>query len=321
MFKFTLVTVLLLSIGFAAPQLAQTQLVQQKPSPQKKSVYGPVVTAYLTGLNEELNELNFQLQQKEISRPDFERTRQRLLIQRRLVQERARASRADRVPELQVLQLDEFGMVGLSQPPEPERLQVGNVFDESWRLIGIEATQPVFYVFEKVALTLAKAPEGRRERQAALPADPLSVIETIVVPDPQPLRPLPPAASRPRTVAQGNGEFIEAEPAPTVTKPDQIVGPRIVRFYLPEYTEKALEKLVNGELIVTALFRRDGKVRDVTVVKGLGSGLDERAVESVKRVSFEPARIGERSVDARAEIVFNFTPGKVNARLRNAKPE
>lgn len=311
MFRFTLVTALLISISFAAPQLAQ----------QKKSAYGPVITAYLTGLNEELNELNFQLQQKEIGRADFERTRQRLLILRRLVQERVRASRADRVPELQVLQLDEFGMVGLSQPPEPERLQVGNVFDESWRLIGIETTKPPFYVFEKIALTVAKAPDTVRERQTQRQFDPLAVIETIVVPDPEVPRPLPPVATRSRTVTQGSGEFIEAETPAVLSKPDQLVGPRIVRFYLPEYTEKALEKLVNGELIVAATFRRDGKVRDVTVVKGLGSGLDERAVESLKRVSFEPARQGERSIDARAEVVFTFTPGKVNARVRNVKPE
>ena len=311
MFRFTFVTALLISVLLASPLPAQ----------QKKSAYGPVVTAYLTSLNEELNELDFQLQQKEISRADHARTRQRLLIVRRLVQERVRASHTDRVPELQVLQLDEFGMVGLSQPPEPEKLQVGAVFDESWRLIGVEPTKPPFYVFEKVNFSAAKAPEKMVERQPQRQVDPREVIETIVVPDPQPHRPLPPISSRPRTVFSGNGELAEPETGGPLASPTQVVGPRMLQFYLPEYTEKALEKAVAGELIVSALFRRDGKVREVKVEKGLGFGLDERAAEAVKKVDFEPARVGERSVDARAEVVFLFNPGKVNARVRNVIPE
>jgi TonB family protein len=311
MFRFTIVTALLSSVLFVFPLRAQ----------QKKTAYGPVVTAYLTGLNEELNELSFQLRQKEISQPDYVRTRQRLLLMRRLVQERVRASRADRVPELQVLQLDEFGMVGLSQPPEPEKLQIGNVFDESWRLIGIEPTKPPFYVFEKVNFSAAKAPEKMLERQPQRPPDPRAVIETIIVPDPEPHRPLPPVSGRPRTVSSGNGEFIETETSGPLARPNQLVGPRMLQFYLPEYTEKALENAIAGELVVSAVFRRDGKVRDVKIEKGLGAGLDEHAVEAVKRLSFEPARQGERSVDARAEVVFLFQAGKVNARVRNVTAE
>jgi TonB family protein len=311
MFRLTFVTALLIATFLASPLLAQ----------QKKTAYGPVVTAYLTGLNEELNELNFQLKQKEIGRAEYNRTRQRLLILRRLVQARVNASRTDRVPELQVLQLDEFGMVGLSQPPEAERLQLGNVFDESWRLIGIEPTKPPFYVFEKVTFASTKAPEQMVERQSQRQFDPREVIETIVVHDPQPYRQLSPQTTRPRTIFQVSGELIEPENAGAVTPPNGLVGPRMLQFYLPEYTEKALEKAITGELVVSAAFRRDGKVREVKVEKGLGAGLNERAVEAVKRASFEPARQGERSIDARAEIVFTFTPGKVNARVRNVSPE
>lgn len=281
----------------------------------RKSPYGPVITAYLTGLNEELNELAFQLRQREISRADYERTRQRLLILRRLVQARARQSRADVVPELQVLQLDEFGMVGLSQPPEPERLQPGNVFDESWRLIGIEQngkdkTKPPFYIFEKVAIAPTKTRERMVERQAQHKFDPLEVIETLIVPDPEPPRP---PTLRPRTANPVNEDLPQPEPQAG----NAVAGPRILGFYLPEYTEKARDKAVEGDVIISAFFRRDGRVRDVVIVKSLGSGLDERAVEAVKRISFEPARVGERSVDARAEIVFNFKLSKVNARVRN----
>ncbi|MBI1761872.1 MAG: TonB family protein [Acidobacteria bacterium] len=279
----------------------------------QKPVYGPVISAYLTGLREELNELDFQLRQQEISRADYERTRQRLLILRRLVQERAKQSRADVLPELQVLQLEEFGMVGLSQPPEPERLKPGNVFDDSWRLLSIEPTKPPFYIFEKVPLTPVAAPEAMRERHVQRQFNPSEVIETIVVPDPPSFQPM---ASRPRNVTPPLDET--AEPAAALASPQQLVAPRMLHFFLPEFTERAREKALEGEVIVSATFRRDGQIKDTVVEKSLGFGLDERAVEALKRASFEPARMGERSLDARAEVVFSFKLSKVSARLRNA---
>lgn len=163
-----------------------------------KNYYGPVVSAYLTSLREELNELDFQLRQREIPREEYALSKARLLLLRRVVQERAQKTHVDFVPELQALTLNEFGMVGLSQPPEPDKLQLGQVFDESWQLVSIEATKPLFYVFEKVQLGQSTTSERMIERQPAKPVDPQAVIETIIVPDPPYLRP---AASRPRKVS------------------------------------------------------------------------------------------------------------------------
>jgi TonB family protein len=242
-----------------------------------------------------------------------------------LVQARAAQSKADKLPELQVLLLEEFGMVGLSKPPENEGLQLGAVFDESWKLIGIEKTKPPFYVFEKVPLTQAKAHEQMMERQSQKTFDPSEVIETIVVPDPQPPQPQPqpnqaaqPRATRPRTVTAAHNR-----PAPTPEDEEDGVGksafagPRMLTSHLPAYTEQALAKGVEGELIVAALFRRDGRIEGITVVKGLGYGLDEHAVEAVERLDFAPARLAEQAVDARAEIVYTFTLSKVSVRFRN----
>ncbi len=169
------------------------------PAQTKKSYFGPVVSAYLTSLREELSELDYQLQHREITREEHTLSKARFVMLRRLVQERAQKTHVDFVPELQALTLDEFGMVGLSQPPDPDKLQLGQVFDESWQLISIEATKPQFYVFEKVQLGQSTTSERMIERPAK-PVDPQAVIETIIVPDPPYLRP---AASRPRK-ASGN---------------------------------------------------------------------------------------------------------------------
>ncbi len=170
------------------------------PAQSKKIYYGPVVSAYLTSLREELSELDYQWQHREITREEHTLSKARFVLLRRLVQERAQKTHVDFVPELQALTLDEFGMVGLSQPPEPDKLQLGQVFDESWQLVSIEATKPQFFVFEKVQLGQSTTSERMIERPPSKSFDPALVIEIIIVPDPPYLRP---AASRPRK-ASGN---------------------------------------------------------------------------------------------------------------------
>ena len=182
---------------FIAAIIGLGGLMSSRAQTTRKPYYGPVVAAYLTSLREELNELDFQLRQREITRDEYNLTKARLSLLRRIVQERAQKTHVDYVPELQALTLDEFGMVGLSQPPEPDKLQLGQVFDESWQLTSIEIAKPQFYVFEKVALGQNATRERMIERQPAPALDPQTVIETIVVPDPPYF---PTGASRPRKV-------------------------------------------------------------------------------------------------------------------------
>ncbi|HYE74725.1 MAG TPA: hypothetical protein VEF04_15405, partial [Blastocatellia bacterium] len=64
MLKFTLAFIMLIT-----PSFLHTAHAAQK----KKPSYGPVVSAYLANLEEELNELEFQIRHQEISRRDYER--------------------------------------------------------------------------------------------------------------------------------------------------------------------------------------------------------------------------------------------------------
>src|SRR5262245_58111249 len=90
-------------------------------APQKRATYGPVVKAYLTGLDEELTELEFQFRHKEISHEIYERTKQRLAILRRYLIHIAADNAEDRVPELQVLADDELGTLKLKVELDPDR--------------------------------------------------------------------------------------------------------------------------------------------------------------------------------------------------------
>ena len=54
------------------------------------------------------------------------------------------------------------------------------------------------------------------------------------------------------------------------------------------------------------IVRRDGSVGDVKILKRLGSGLDERAVQAVRQWRFTPARRLGSPVDVVVEVAVEF---------------
>jgi hypothetical protein len=168
---------------------------------QSSAGYGPIVGAYLTGLAEELNELEFQLKHREIGRSDYDRSKQRLLILRRYVERLARESIVDQVPELQILTDEELGSMGLKAKRNPDELQVGDLFDNEWVILGIERGRIRFFVFERIPQRERAAVERTlTDRRATRKIAPEEVIETIVVPE----RPLPQPA--PKVAPSVHGE-------------------------------------------------------------------------------------------------------------------
>jgi len=62
----------------------------------------------------------------------------------------------------------------------------------------------------------------------------------------------------------------------------------------PEYTDEARHEKLQGSVTLLVLVTADGRAGQVRIVKGLGLGLDERAVDTVKKWRFEPARDAAR---------------------------
>jgi len=67
-------------------------------------------------------------------------------------------------------------------------------------------------------------------------------------------------------------------------------------LYCPEppYSDEARKAKLQGVVTLRVLIGNDGRARRVQVVKGLGMGLDESAVEAVQRWHFAPARDARR---------------------------
>jgi TonB family protein len=76
----------------------------------------------------------------------------------------------------------------------------------------------------------------------------------------------------------------------------------------PEYTEKARVQRLQGAVLLSIEVWPDGRAHNVCVERGLGLGLDERAVEAVKKWEFEPGtRDGEPvRVACRVEVIFQL---------------
>jgi protein TonB len=58
----------------------------------------------------------------------------------------------------------------------------------------------------------------------------------------------------------------------------------------PDFTEEARKAKYQGTVVLAAVVGPDGRPRNIRVVRGLGMGLDEKAIERVKTWLFEPGK-------------------------------
>jgi protein TonB len=83
--------------------------------------------------------------------------------------------------------------------------------------------------------------------------------------------------------------------------------PRLLREVKAQYTEDARTRGVTGDVILEIVIRSDGSVGDVKVLRGLGFGLDERAVTAVRSWKFSPAKRLGTAVDVIVEVEVEFS--------------
>jgi TonB family protein len=90
-------------------------------------------------------------------------------------------------------------------------------------------------------------------------------------------------------------------------RPGSGVEPPSIRHEVkPDYTEEARRRNIRGDVLLEIVVKRDGTVTNVHVLRGLGYGLDERAVDAVKQWSFNPATRKGVPVDVLVEVAMEF---------------
>lgn len=87
----------------------------------------------------------------------------------------------------------------------------------------------------------------------------------------------------------------------------EVSAPVLISAVEPEFSEQARKAKVQGTVLLTLIVDVNGNPNDVRVVRGIGSGLDEKAVEAVKKYKFKPAIFkGGQAVPVSIKIEVNF---------------
>jgi protein TonB len=74
----------------------------------------------------------------------------------------------------------------------------------------------------------------------------------------------------------------------------------------PEYSEEARKAKYSGVVVLSIEVDQSGHTRNLHVAKGVGLGLDEKAIEAVKQWRFKPGLKNGKPVIVRAQVEVNF---------------
>lgn len=81
---------------------------------------------------------------------------------------------------------------------------------------------------------------------------------------------------------------------------------RILNKPVPGYTAAARENKIQGDVTLEVRFTATGQVEVLRVVRGLGYGLDQLALQAARRIQFKPATRNGRPVDEVTQIRITF---------------
>ncbi len=85
-----------------------------------------------------------------------------------------------------------------------------------------------------------------------------------------------------------------------------VSAPKAIYAPDPEYSEEARKVKHMGTVVLWLVVGPDGKPRDIRVLRTLGLGLDEKAIEAVKNWRFEPAMKDGKPVAVQINVEVNF---------------
>jgi TonB family protein len=96
------------------------------------------------------------------------------------------------------------------------------------------------------------------------------------------------------------GPSLTVESSRRVTVPQPVYSPG------PEYSDEARKAKYQGVCVLSVIVGRDGLPKDIRVARSLGMGLDEKAVEAVRRWKFTPAMKDGKPVAVAINVEVNF---------------
>jgi periplasmic protein TonB len=85
-----------------------------------------------------------------------------------------------------------------------------------------------------------------------------------------------------------------------------VSAPQLVSAPDPEFTDEARRVNYGGTCVVSVIVDAQGNTQRIQVLRHLGMGLDEKAVEAVRHYRFKPATLQGKPVPVEMDIEVNF---------------
>ncbi len=82
--------------------------------------------------------------------------------------------------------------------------------------------------------------------------------------------------------------------------------PKVLYDPDPDYSDAARRAKYQGTVVLWVVVGADGRPHEISVRRSLGMGLDEKAVEAVRRWKFDPAKKDGQAVAVQISIEVNF---------------
>jgi protein TonB len=82
--------------------------------------------------------------------------------------------------------------------------------------------------------------------------------------------------------------------------------PELIYKVDPEFSEEARKAKFMGIVLVNLIVDANGNPQNVHILRGVGMGLDDKAVEAVKQYRFKPAREAGKAVPVELNVEVNF---------------
>jgi len=73
-----------------------------------------------------------------------------------------------------------------------------------------------------------------------------------------------------------------------------------------KYTSIGIKAHIEGKVIIEVTFGKDGHPNDAVILKGIGGGLDEVALNAVMQTKFKPGLQRDKPVNVRIKIPIRF---------------
>lgn len=99
---------------------------------------------------------------------------------------------------------------------------------------------------------------------------------------------------------------VTAQRKPVYRVGGDVLQPKVLKKVEPSYTQEARDARLEGSVLLSIVVSEEGRAEEIKIVRKLGSGLDEQAVDCVEQWLFQPGTKRGTPVRVFATVEVNF---------------